>query len=177
MGPDVGEVEYAVESFGRVLMSVSKCHRCGHRHHDALSLSTHDPTTTSLKVQSNDYLKIRVVRGSTGTVPVPELGVSMRPSLNSEGFISNVEGVLARIENVLRFLALSLEGQKKKRANLTLSKIERVRESKVRFTLIVKDPLGNSTIISGKAKRRRISHRELNKLRFGGHAIAAGKRQ
>jgi hypothetical protein len=51
------------------------------------------------------------------------------------------------------------------------------REGKLRFTLVVKDSFGNSTIISEKAKRRRISVRELRGLNFGEQAIAARKMQ
>ncbi len=169
-------MEYGVENFGAVLMSMTMCLSCGFKHSDVFSLSAHEPTATSLKVMSAEDLKIRVVRGNTATVLVPELGASIRPGLNNEGFISNVEGVLTRIEGVLRFLASSLEGRKKQRAELVLRKIERARGGKLRFTLELKDPLGNSTIVSEKAKRRRISARELGRLKFGEHAIAAKKR-
>jgi C4-type Zn-finger protein len=42
---------------------------------------------------------------------------------------------------------------------------------------VLKDPFGNSTIISEKAKKRRIGARELKGLKFGEQAIAAGKMQ
>jgi C4-type Zn-finger protein len=47
------------------------------------------------------------------------------------------------------------------------------REGKLRFTLVLKDPFGNSTIISEKAKKRRIGRRELKGLKFGEQATAA----
>ena len=140
------------------------------------SLSTHEPTATSVKVMSPEDLKIRVVRGNTATILVPEFGVSIQPGLNNEGFISDVEGVLARTEGVLRFLASSLLGRKKQSADALLRKIARAREGRLRFTLELKDPLGNSTIVSEKAKKRRLSARELNRLKFGEHAIAARRR-
>jgi zinc finger protein len=103
---------------------------------------------------------------------VPELGVSIHPDLNNERFISNVEGVLTRVGDVLRFLSRSLErGKRKERADLLL-KVQRAREGKLRFTLVLKDPLGNSTIISEKAKKRRIGKRELKGLKFGEQTIA-----
>jgi zinc finger protein len=174
----VAELEYAVENFGSVLLSITSCRSCGYRHTDVFSLSTHDPTSTKVKVTSTEDLKIHVVRGNTATVLVPELGVSITPGLNNEGFISNVEGVLTRIEDVLRFLSRSLEASKsRKRADLLLKKVQRAREGKLRFTLVLKDPFGNSTIISEKAKKRRISARELKGLKFGDQAIAARKMQ
>lgn len=107
---------------------------------------------------------------------VPELHVSVHPGQNNEGFISNVEGVLARIEDVLRFLSNSLDGRRKQRADLVLRNIQRTRKGKLRLTLALKDPFGNSTIMSPKAKRRRMSARELKRLKHGEHVIAAKKR-
>jgi zinc finger protein len=172
----VAELEYVVENFGPVLLSITSCTSCGYRHTDVSSLSTHDPTYTRLRVESTEDLKIHVVRGNTATVVVPELGVSIHPGLNNEGFISNVEGVLSRIEDVLRFLSRPLEvGKCKKRSELLLKNVQRAREGMLRFTLVLKDPFGNSTIISEKAKKRRISARELKGLKFGDQAIAARK--
>ncbi len=166
-----------MENFGPVLLSVTACRSCGYRHTDVFSLSSHDPSSVKIRVGSTEDLKIHVVRGNTGTVLVPELGVSIHPGLNNEGFISNVEGVLARIEDVLRFLSGSLEERRRKRADLLLNRVQRAREGKLRFTIVLKDPFGNSTIISNKAKKRRIGARELKALKFGEQAIAAGKMQ
>jgi zinc finger protein len=172
-GLEIGEVEYDAENFGTVLLSVTSCRSCGFKHSDVFSLSTHEPTATSVKVTSGEDLKIRIIRGNTATILAPELGVSMEPGLNNEGFISNVEGILSRIEGVVRFLARSLGGRKKRRADLVLRNIEKAKEGKLEFTLVLKDPFGNSTIVSEKAKRRKMSVRELNRLKFGEHAIAA----
>jgi zinc finger protein len=176
VGLNLGEVEYEVENFGRVLMSVTTCTSCGFRHSDVFSLTTHDPTIMSLKIASPDDLKTRIVRSGTSTITVPELGVSIKPGMNSEGFISNVEGLLTRVEDVLQFVTRSLEGRKKQKANLVLRKIQRAREGKLRITVVLKDPFGNSGIVSRKAKRRRMSTRELNRLKFGEHAVAQRER-
>ena len=175
-GLDIAEVEYNVESFGPVLMSITRCISCGFRHSDVFSLLTHEPTATSVRVVSRGDLKIRVVRGNTATILVPELGVSIQPGLNNEGFISNIEGVLARIQDVVRFLARSLNGRRKQRAGQVLAKVERARKGRLKFTLILKDPFGNSTIISEKTKKRRMSARELNRLKFSEHVITARQR-
>jgi len=176
-GLDVAELEYAVGDFGPVLLSVATCRFCSYRHTDVFSLSTHDPASTRVKVMSSEDLKVHIVRGNIATVMMPELGVSIQLDLNNEGFISNVEGVLARIEDILRFLSRSLEGDKRKeRADLLLRKVRRAREGKLRFTFVLKDSFGNSTIISEKAKKRRIGERELKRLKFGEQAIAARKR-
>jgi len=40
----------------------------------------------------------------------------------------------------------------------------------LRFTIVLKGPFGNSTIISEKAKKRRIGGQELKGLKFGEQA-------
>jgi zinc finger protein len=167
-----------VENFGPVLLSVTTCRSCGYRHTDVSSLQTHDPTSTRVRVASTADLKIHVVRGNTATVVVPELGVSIHTGLNNKGFISKVEGVLTRIGDVLRFLSRSLEGRRKERVDQLIKKVQRVGEGgSWGFTLVLKDPFGNSTIISGKAKKRRIGVGELKGLKFGEQAITAWKVQ
>jgi zinc finger protein len=173
----VAEVEYRVENFGPVLMSVSTCKSCGYKHTDVVSLGTHEPTSTSVKVRSADDLKIRVVRGNTATILVPELGVSIEPGQNNEGFISNIEGVLARVQDVATFLTRSLNGHKKRRADAAVRKIEKARKGRLPFTLVLKDPFGNSAVISNKVKTRVISAKELKGLKFGEHALATRKMQ
>jgi C4-type Zn-finger protein len=56
-----------------------------------------------------------------------------------------------------------------------LRKVQQAREGKLKFTLVLKDPFGNSTIISGKAKKRRMGARELKGLKFGEQAIVQRK--
>ena len=46
----------------------------------------------------------------------------------------------------------------------------------LRFTLVLKDPFGNSMIISRKVKKRRIGERELKGLKLGEEVIATRKR-
>jgi C4-type Zn-finger protein len=72
-----------------------------------------------------------------------------------------------------------LEGGKRKQraADLLLKKIQRAREGKLTLTLMLKDPFGNSTIISRKAKKPGISVRELKGLKLSEQVIAARKMQ
>ncbi len=74
------------------------------------------------------------------------------------------------------FLARSVKGRGRQRAGQVLAKIVRARKGRAKFTVILKDPFGNSTIISEKAKKRRMGTRELNRLKFGEPAIVARQR-
>ena len=116
-------------------------------------------------------LNIRVVRSSTATVRIPELGVCIEPGPMAEGFISNVEGLLERVEGVVRGL-LNSEEDPAERAKYErfLRRLREAREGRTKFTLILEDPLGNSAIISekeGKVRRRRLTEREVRRLKTG----------
>ncbi len=103
---------------------------------------------------------------------MPELDLSIHPDLNNEGFICNIEGILTRAGMSYDSSSRSLERRKRKERAGLLLKVQRATEGKLRFTLVLKNPLGNSTIISEKAKKRRIGKRELKELKFGEQTIA-----
>ena len=55
-----------------------------------------------------------------------------------------------------------------------LKKMRMARDSKPRFTLIIKDPLGNSAIVSPswrKIQKRRLTKRELQAIKFDQYAV------
>ena len=52
-------------------------------------------------VDSPEDLAIRVVRSMSASLEVPELGVRIDPGPACQGFVSNVEGVLDRIEQIV----------------------------------------------------------------------------
>jgi zinc finger protein len=89
----------------------------------------------------------------TGTVKVPELGVQIDPGPACHGFVTNIEGVLDRIEQVVQGTLLWAENDERKNAQELLGKITRAREGTFPFTLIIEDPSGNSAIISEKVQK------------------------
>ena len=52
-------------------------------------------------METEDDLAIRVVRSMSASIEIPELGVRIDPGPACQGFVSNVEGVLDRIESVV----------------------------------------------------------------------------
>lgn len=102
-------------------------------------------------ISSLDDLNTIVVRSSFGTIEIPELGISVEPK-RGEAFISTVEGVLKRVENVVKMLSRDVEGARKKRADAVLKRIEAIKSGEASMTLIIDDPAGNSAIISDKVK-------------------------
>jgi zinc finger protein len=140
--------------FGDVMESVLLCERCGYRNADVMSLEQREPARYTLVIDSAEDMYIRVIRSSSASIAVPELGVEVTPGSEAEGFVSNVEGVLLRIAEAVRTAQRWAESESaRERASELLVQIEEIRAGKRRATLIITDPTGNSAIVSGKARK------------------------
>jgi len=160
------EAKHDVDHFGPVLLTTIVCANCGFKHGDVTCLNVQEPSSISASIEALEDLKMSVVRSSNATIQIPELGVLITPGPIAEGFISNVEGVLERVEQVTRMLVR--DPKKRDRAERFLQRIKEARDGSIKFTLIIKDPLGNSAIIAKderKIKRRKLTKREVEKLR------------
>lgn len=169
------QTEYDVDHFGSVMMSVVTCHKCGYRHTDVITLTEREPIILTAKINSIEDLNIRVVKSGTATVSIPEFGATITPGPYSEGYISNVEGILDRIEDALTFMLSTADGKRLAKGKRMLKQIRTAKDSKPRFTLTIKDPFGNSAIASAdteKVKRRRLTKRELLSVKYGPYLLA-----
>lgn len=152
------EVNYLYETeripyFSDILIITCSCPLCGYRFSDVQSLTSNQPVRYEFRVEQEDDLMVRVVRSTQGEIAIPELGVEIHPGPACEGFVSNVEGVLMRIDKVLDG-ALTSGGEEERRNALDLKeKIARVGSGTFPITLIITDPMGNSLIDSERAKK------------------------
>ena len=172
----VNQTQYEVEHFGSVLLSVSTCQKCGYKHTDVTTLTAQEPIALTAKIISSEDLKMRVIKSGTATVSIPEFRATVTPGPYSEGYISNVEGILEKVEDALTFMLGSAKGKSLQKGEKMLGKIRIAREQNPNFTLVIKDPLGNSAIVSsqfGKVKKRTLTKAELQKLRFGQYALVS----
>jgi zinc finger protein len=137
-------------------------------------LTKREPIAIAARINSIEDLKMRVIKSGTATVTIPEFGASIVPGPFSDGYISNVEGVLQRIEDALTFMLSSASGNKLKKGERILKRIKLAREVKPHFTLIIKDPFGNSGLISTdpkKLRKHRLTSRELASIKFGQYVL------
>lgn len=174
------QTEYQVEHFGGVLFSVAACQKCGYKHTDVISLANREPVALTGKINSVEDLNIRVIKSGTATVSIPEFKAMITPGPYSEGYITNVDGVLDRIEDALIFMLASAKGARLRKGEKILERIRAAKERKPRFTLIIKDPLGNSGLVSSdrsKVKKRRLTERELLTVKFGQYAVMENAQQ
>jgi len=174
------QTEYEVEHFGSVLLSVVSCGKCGYRHTDVMTLTEREPLALTATISSLEDLNMRVIKSGTATVTIREFGATITPGPYSEGYISNVEGILDRIQDALIFMLSTADGKRLAKGEKMLKKFRAAKESKPHFTLTLKDPFGNSAIVSPnprKVKKRLLTKRELRTVKYGQFALAQERRQ
>ena len=146
------EIEYLYKTveipyFSDALITTVICGSCGFRSVDVMILGENEPVRYTLAPSSPKDMEARVIRSTTGTIEIPELGILVEPGPICEGFISNVEGVLVRIGDVIDRVITWSEGAELERAYELKERIEEMRSGNVPFTLIIQDEDGNSAII------------------------------
>ncbi len=159
-------VEDNIPFFGEVMHITSRC-ECGFRYADTIILTQKRPVRYELKIKKQDDMDARVVRSTSGTIRIPELGIDIEPGPASESFVSNIEGVLERVEEILQNVMLWDEKDKTERAKELLSALEKIKMGKYGVTIVIEDPLGNSAIIAENATSRELTEEEAAGLKTG----------
>ena len=157
--------------FGDV-MEISTVCTCGFRYADTLILSQREPMRHSMKVSKADHLCTRVIRSTSGTVRIPEWGLDIEPGPASEAYVSNVEGILDRVERIVKMARKWAEKEEEvKRADELLGEIDAAREGKACFTLVIEDPMGNSAIVDECVMIEQLTAEEAADLNTGAFVI------
>ena len=159
--------EFEIPHFGKVLETTILCPSCGFKHSDVIALEQNDPAKYILEINKNN-LSIRVVRSQSATISIPEIGVKVEPGPKSEGYVTNVEGVLTRFESaVKKALNLFEDEESQINAKNTLKNIQELKKGNGTATLIMLDPFGQSNIVSENAEILEIPEEELRELKTG----------
>ncbi len=152
-----------IPMLGEAMETTIKCPECGFKRADIILLEQNEPVRYIMEVECREDIDARIVRSTSGTIRIPELGITIEPGPASESFVYNIEGVLMRVREVLQGLEYENEEEVRKR----IKKIDEARKGSVRFTVIIEDPYGNSAILSKKARKEVLSLTEAKKLRRG----------
>ena len=159
--------ELEIPHFGKVLETTIQCPKCGFKHSDIISLEQKEPAKHVLEINKNT-LTVRVVRSQSATVCIPEVGIKVEPGPKSEGYVTNVEGMLNRFEDaVKKALNLFDDDESQKNAKNTLKQIQNLKEGTETATLVILDPFGQSNIVSDSAEILDIPEEELKDLKTG----------
>ncbi len=158
---------YEVPFFEKILITTISC-ECGFRHADTIVANVKEPVRYKIKI-NKDNLFTKVIRSTSGTIRIPEIGVDIEPGPASQAFITNLEGILDRIEGIVRMAMRwnANDEEKVKRCEWILERIKNTIDGKEELTLILEDPFGNSLILSDKAFREVMSREEAEKLKTG----------
>jgi zinc finger protein len=167
-------MEYTAETvdlpfLGPSLETMIRCEACGYRHTDFVLTQSHEPMRYSYAIAKADDMMVRVVRSATCTIRIPELGIHIEPGTVSEAFISNIEGIIVRVERVLGQLGKDVEDAETDQRIAELAAVlQAMREGKAPpATLIFDDPFGNSRILGEGATATPLSPEEASKLQVG----------
>ncbi len=148
----LNEDELEIPFFGKVYLFSMHCNACGFHKGDVEAAEMKDPCRIIFTTEKEDDMNIRVVKSSEATLKIPQLKITVTPGPASEGYVSNIEGMLTRIEKVIADERDSSDDESAvKTAKNLLKKIRKVKYGEIPLKIIIEDPSGNSAIISEKA--------------------------
>lgn len=164
---EVVTTTYDVSYFDEVLLTSISC-ICGFKHADSIVVGIKEPVRFTIRInKANSFAK--VIRSTSGTIRIPEIGVDIEPGPASQAFITNLEGVLVRVRDIVQIARRwnAADVEKATRCDWILERIRSTIEGDEELTLILEDPFGNSLIISEDAIRESIDKEEALKLKTG----------
>jgi len=121
------EIEYIYQTenipyFSDILIISAICSSCGYKYVDTQLLKANEPVRYIVAVDTEEDLGIRIVRSMSASLEIPELGVRIDPGPACQGFVSNIEGVLDRIRQIVEGALLWGEVEERKNAQVLLEK-------------------------------------------------------
>ena len=115
------------------------------------SLENKPPVKSSVEVSGPEDMQIRIVRSANATVKIPRIG-DIEPGEGSNGYVTNVEGILRRIKQQIESIKESEDDKNtQKKAKNMIKKLNKVMMGNDSLKIVIDDPTGNSAIISDKA--------------------------
>src|SRR3989338_4199010 len=139
--------------FGKVYLFSMNCSSCKYNKADVESAEQKPAAKYTMDIESAKDMGVRIVKSSTATVKMPQLRLSVTPGPASIGYISNIEGVITRFEDVIKQEKEDSEDlEAKKKCKNLLKKLWKIKLGDVKTKIAIEDPYGNSAIVSNKAK-------------------------
>ncbi|MFH1276331.1 MAG: ZPR1 zinc finger domain-containing protein [Candidatus Woesearchaeota archaeon] len=150
------EEEVEIPHFGRVFVLSADCSACGYRKADVEPAERKEPCKYTLEVDSEADLNIKIVKSGEATLKIPHI-ITVEPGPVSEGYITNVEGILERVKKMVQS---SVEGEEddslKKKAKNMIKKLNNAILGREKIKIIIEDQSGHSAIISDKAVKGKL---------------------
>ena len=157
--------------FGEHTQLTILCPSCGWKHTDFIPAEGKKPGAFSLEIEGIDMLSVRIIRSSSCTIKIEELGMEVEPGGATTGYVSNIEGVLNRfqgaVEMMYRQAKTSNEKETIRKCEALLEKINLVKDGNLMVEITLLDPMGHSQILHENAVSRELTERELEELEVG----------
>ena len=157
--------------FGEHTQLTILCPSCGWKHTDFIPAEGKKPGAFSLEIEGIDMLSVRIIRSSSCTIKIEELGLEVEPGGATTGYVSNIEGVLNRfqgaVEMMYRQAKTSNEKETMRKCEALLEKINLVKDGNLMVEITLLDPMGHSQILHENAVSRELTERELEELEVG----------
>ena len=155
--------------FGEHTQITMVCEGCGWKVTDFIPADGKKPGAWSLVIDSEEHMSTRVVRSSSCTIRIGELGLEVSPGGSSTGYVSNIEGVLNRFEDAVGTIRRQAERDNEGADILTrceemVTSIDSVKRGVMSVTLELLDPVGHSQILHDDAISREIEEDEAEGL-------------
>ncbi|MBR9691068.1 ZPR1 zinc finger domain-containing protein [Candidatus Woesearchaeota archaeon] len=150
------EDEREIPYFGLVYVFSMSCSKCKYHKADVEAAEKGEPAKWTIDVNSEDDLRIRVVKSGEATVKIPRI-MTIESGPGSNGYVTNVEGILNRVKVMLEKTRDDAEDKSdRKKAKNMLKKVQNALWGRESMKIIIEDPSGNSAIISDKAEKSKI---------------------
>ena len=136
--------------FGKTYVFSMSCQDsdCNYFKADVEAEETKDPCKITFAIKKEEDLNIRVVKSSQATIKIPQLRMSVTPGPGSNGYVSNIEGILNRFKKILEDERdLSEDDSVKKQAKNLLKKLWKIKQGDMELKIVIEDPSGNSAIL------------------------------
>ncbi len=150
------EEEIEIPYFGRVFVFSMSCGGCGYHKSDVEPAEQKEPSRYTLEVDSEADMAIKIVKSGDATIKIPHI-ITIEPGPASEGYVTNVEGLLERVKKMIQSAADAEDDDAAKRkAKNMIKKINNAVLGREKLRIIIEDPTGHSAIVSQKAQKSKM---------------------
>lgn len=150
------EDEIEIPYFGRVYLFSMECGACGYKKADVEPAEKREPSKYTFEVASEEDLNVKVVKSGDATVKIPHI-TTIEPGPTSEGYVTNIEGLLQRVKAVIEStIEVEEDDAAKQKARNLIKKLNKVLVGREPLKIIIEDLTGHSAIISEKAQKGKL---------------------
>lgn len=150
------EDERDIPYFGKVFLFSMSCSECKYHKADVEPAETQAPAKYVIEINSEEDMSIRVVKSSEATIKIPRI-MSIEPGSSSNGYVTNIEGILNRAKVMLEKVRDNAEDNtERKKAKNLIKKVQDIMWGRESIKITLEDPSGNSAIISDKAVKSKL---------------------